>query len=100
MSKHTRQRYVYIKKLYDPLVIEHYEPTGPAQKLKARIRSEQWKIYCNYREAFLRLNGEMKIALIEEKFVPPALTERYEEAKQNFLTAQEIINREYENQVL
>lgn len=100
MSKHTRPRTVYIKKLDDPLQIEHYELTGPNySRIKMYKPERYWTAYKNLKSKFLSLNDDMRRALVEEKFVPPWLYEEYEKAKTDFLTAQEIINRDYEKAV-
>lgn len=96
MSKHTRLRTVYVTKLPEPLIIDQYELTVSYAKNKMYRPERYWRIYSELKAKFLELNEEMRQALLKEKFVPPWLHEEYEQAKANFLAAQEIINRDYD----
>ena len=95
MSKHTRPRTVYITKLPEPLILDQYELTTSFAKGKMYKPQRFWRVYNEYRDRFLALSEKMRRALLGEKFVPPWLHEEYELAKNDFLTVQEIINRDY-----
>src|SRR6266550_3844465 len=99
MSKHTRARTVYIKKLDDPLILDQYELTTSQARNKMYKPERYWRIYKELEQDFLEMHYKMTRAMLDEKFVPPWLADEYQTSKDDFLEAQKIINRDYERAV-
>jgi hypothetical protein len=88
---------IHIKKLDEPLIFENYEQVlsiSNGEKLKKPFG--YWDFYLKCKKLFEDLHEQIRLLLLDNQHVPQKLWDEYKEAKADFMTAQEIINRDYE----
>jgi len=92
---------VYIKKSNKPLILENYEQVvSISQGKKMRKRHIYLERYNGYISRFLELHEQMRELVLNKGRPSQRLWDDYQEAKADAMTAQEVINKDYEHEAV
>jgi hypothetical protein len=87
---------VFIKKSFDPLIIENYIPVGSANtRLKLRLEMTQWELYADVKKEFLETHEKVRLAMQSEEGVPARLAQDYRDIKAKFFINHLAVNEEF-----
>ncbi len=86
---------VYIKKNPEPLIIENYEVCDSDFEGIKLDKGNQWHLYQDRRQTFLKLGRLVDKELRKGKGCSRELWERYTAAKNTFLIVQGALNEEF-----
>lgn len=92
---------VFIKKSNKPLILENYEQVvSISQGKKMRKPHAYLEKYNGYISRFLDLHEQMRELVLNRGRPSQTLWDDYQEAKANALTAQEVIDNDYEHRAV